>query len=635
MSAAAAFPTADEVSIAAFRERVRTTPLLPYEKLLRASSMFAVGEAERVLAEGWRLGTAAPLRLDGSLPWDDFEPKNRSWNFHLNCWDPLEELLAAYSTTGDDKYLAPATEVIRDWIARHPDVDSTAGEHAWYDMAVGVRAYRLAYALDASARAPTVSDEDVRAMRRSLEVHRRELEDDAKIAFHNNHGFYQVAGQLAMARRFGALIHGMHASLEQAQARLIRMIDQQFTEEGVHREHSPDYHRMVYETLKGIADAGLLVDASIERRLDDIERSLSWFILPNGYLANFGDSDYRLCSRGERAAVAKWRTPEMRYAVTSGEVGERPFETMRPFPSSGYFVVNDGSRGVTPADASYLAQTAAFHSRTHKHADDLSFIWYDRGSQILVDAGRYGYDAKTEVGSELWNDGFWYSDPNRVYCESTRAHNTVEIDDRNYLRKGAKPYGSALKRYGVADRDVYYSETEVKQFKSVRHVRLLLFRPRSWLVVCDWLHDNLEAEHHYRQWFHLAPELSVEQRGERYRAENARWETPLWIGSLLPGASAGKPVLGRETPVRQGWWSPKSRMILPNYALAFEDRGRSTVLATVLAFCDNLVVDASSRVSPSGRNGQFRFRTDRTEQVLTFSRPESGELELGCRTELS
>lgn len=630
-SAAAQLPSA-ELTDAELRRRAAATPLLPYEKLLGASVTAAVGQAERILKEGWRLGSAPALSLAGPFPWDDFEPKDRSWNFHLNCWDPLEDLLAAYSTTADDKYLENVVRVACDWIGGHPTVAAGGGEHAWYDMACGVRAYRLAYLLDACLRSTWVSDADVSAMRQSLEAHRAELADDAKIAFHNNHGFYQVAGQLAMARRFGALSSSMHASLEQAQGRLLRMIGQQFTDEGVHREHSPDYHRMVYETLKGIADAKLLADPTIEQRLDEIERSLSWFILPNGYLANFGDSDYRLCSRGERAALAKWRTPEMRFAATGGQLGERPREAMRSFPNSGYFVVHQAA-GDAAADASYLAQTAAFHSRTHKHADDLSFIWYDRGSPILVDAGRYGYDAKTEVGSELWNDGFWYSDPNRVYCESTRAHNTVEIDGRNYARKGAKPFGSALKRCGVVQPGLYYSEAEVKQFKSVRHVRLLFHRPRAWLVVCDWLHDNLDAEHDYRQWLHLAPELSVEHLGEQYRATCSRWDAPLHIGSLLPSVSAAKPVLGREGPNRQGWWSPKSRMILPNYALAFEARGRSTVFATVLAFCDELTIDTSSRVAPSGRSGQLRFRTDHTEQVLSFSRPEGGDIEVGCRSE--
>jgi hypothetical protein len=633
MSAVAAL-SAPELSDAEFRALVRQSALVPYERLMGASTAQAVGGAERVLSEGWRLGGAPALDLAGQLPWDDFAPTSRSWNFHLNCWDPLEELLAAYSVTSEQRYLQPAVRVALDWIEGHANVEA-GGAHAWYDMAVGVRAYRLAYVLDAAVRAEWLSDAELSAMRASLEVHRTELGDDDKVAFHNNHGFYQVAGQLAMARRFGAFSQAMHDSLVQAKERMLRMLEQQFTSEGVHREHSPDYHRMVYDTLKGIMDAGLLADRAIEDRVNAIERSLAWFILPNGYLANFGDSDYRLCSRGTRAAMDKWRTPEMRFAVTGGQIGERSSDTLRAFETSGYLVVcrPAASRPSAHEQSSYLAQIAAFHSRTHKHADDLSFIWYDRGCQILVDAGRYGYDGKTEVGSELWQDGFWYSDPNRVYVESTRAHNTVEIDDRNYLRKGAKPYGSALKRSGLVGDDVYFSECETKQFKSVRHVRVLIFRPGNWLVVWDWLHDNLNAQHDYRQWFHFAPELSVRLHDEQYVVTSARWNEPLRVASLLPGTTCSKPVLGREGPAQQGWWSPKARVIVPNYALAFEQRARSVVFATALAFCSDLVVHPSSRVAPSGRSTHLRFGTNGSEHILNFSRPEEGDIELSYRLE--
>jgi hypothetical protein len=424
----------------------------------------------------------------------------------------------------------------------------------------------------------------------------------------------------------------MRESLAQANARFLSMLGQQFTDEGVHREHSPDYHRMVYDTLKGIVDAGLFSDPAVEARVDLIERNLSWFIMPNGYLANFGDSDYRLCSRGTRAALDAWRTPEMRHAVTAGQIGAPPPETMRVFEASGYFVVKGRpAEGAEHEQAPYLAQIAAFHSRTHKHADDLSFIWHDRGMPLLVDAGRYGYDGKTEVGSALWQDGFWYSDPNRVYCESTRAHNTVEIDGRNYPRKGIKPYGSALKRWGTVGTDVYYCESETKLFKSIRHVRLLLFRPGQWLLVWDWLHDNVEAEHDYRQWLHFAPELSLRSEGAVYVASASRLEQPLRVTSLLPDVQLGKPVLGREEPVRQGWWSPKGRIILPSYAADLKLGGRSAVFATVLHFCDQLEADASSRVAPSGRNGHLKWRADGRRHLITLSRPEDGPIEMGYR----
>lgn len=631
MTAVMGLPTA-EPETSELRRLVSTTALVPYEQWNGAPLTTIVGNAQRVLEEGWTRRNHPALRLDAPMPWDDFPEASRSWNFLLNSFDLLDALLSAHSATGEERYLAPAIKVALSWIEKHPVVDTGQGVHAWYDMAVGMRAYRLAYMLDAGARQAWLSDTEVEQLRQSLELHRQELADDGKIAFHNNHGFYQVAGQLAMARRFGAFSPLMHATREQASKRLIAMIERQFSAEGVHNEHSPDYHRMVADTLKGIIDAGLLDSPAAIEREEQIERSLAWFIMPNGYIVNFGDSDYRLCTRSARDAVAKWRTAEMRAAATLGDIGAREDASYRAFNESGYFVVRGKpAAGESPINGGYLAQIAAFHSRTHKHADDLSFVWYDRGAQILVDSGRYGYFGKAEQGSSLWQDGFWYSDPNRVYCESTRAHNTVEIDGRNYQRKGVKPYGSALNRNGCLQDELFFSECELKHFKSIRHVRVLLFKPSSWLIVCDWLHDNLEQQHDYRQWFHFAPELSVQREGGQYVARGPQPAQALRVASLLSGVNASKPYLAQESPQLQGFWSPADRSMLPSYAVALEQQARTGLFATLFCFANELSVHPSSRLTASGRNGHFRWRLDGNDHVVTFARPEDGEFTLSYK----
>lgn len=628
MNAAEEMPSTD-LDPAQLRELLRAGPLLPYEQWNGSPLSTILGNAQRILSEGWSRSNHPALKLTGPLPWDSFAPTSRSWNFLLNSFDLLDSILSAHSATREAQYLEPAVAVALDWIEKHSSVEASAAPHAWYDMAVGMRAYRLAYILDAAAREDWLTDAQLVALHAGLELHRLELVDDAKIAFHSNHGFYQVAGQLAMARRFGAFSEPMRASREQARARLLVMLERQFSDEGVHNEHSPDYHRMVADTLKGMVDAGLLDTPEVIEREEQIERSLAWFVMPNGYIANFGDSDYRLCTRGNRAAIAKWRTDEMRFVATLGEVGTPPAQPLRAFAKSGYFIVRGSASSQTKySQAAYLAQTAAFHSRTHKHADDLSFIWYDRGAQLLVDAGRYGYFGKTEQNSELWKEGFWYADPNRVYCESTRAHNTVEIDGRNYQRKGVKPFGSALNRFGSVNDELFYSECELKHFKSIRHVRLLVFKPSHWLIVCDWLHDNVEAEHDYRQWFHFAPELSVREQAGQYVATGARPSEPLRAASLLAGPQGSSLQLAQTTPELQGWWSPSDSKMLPSYAMSFDVRARTGLFATLFTFGSELRVHASSRMAASGRNGYLRWRADGVDETLAFSRPEEGDLTL-------
>lgn len=586
--------------------------------------------AEKLIASGWHRKNYPLLPLTPPLPWTLAKQDERSWNFHLQSLDPIDGLLRGYSYFEDKRYLAYALPVALDWIKVNSDVNAEGiSPFAWYDMSVGLRAYRLAYLYEAASEAGLLDEEAKHLLWSSLEQHAAYLAGDANIAFHNNHGYYQVAGQLAMARRFAHKSPLMAEAQIQGRERLKRMLAQQFAPDGVHREHSPDYHRMVYDTLKALIDSGLVEGEETIAFALRIEEALSWFVYPNQHIVNFGDSDDRSLARKPKEAEGKWSTPPMQFWVSGGKIGQPPSDSMRAFTEGGYWVVR--APGDDPHDLngySYLALNAAFHSRTHKHADDLSFVWFDRGYNLLVDAGRYGYIGKAEQGSELWLDGHWYSDPWRVYCESTRAHNTLEFDDSNFPRKGVKPYGSALKRWGKLDCGVFFAEAEAKQFNAIRHARILFHMPHQWLIVFDWFHDNNDDPHAVKQWFHIGHELQALMDGGQYVISVPGSEHVLRVASLLSGPMPSQPHIGEEEPVRQGWWSAKERDIVPNYAFCFEQsKVSSGVFATLFSFSDRLEPDSLwSKVNVSGRKGQLRWKDENGVHELRFERPAEGDL---------
>lgn len=601
--------------------------LPPYEHLTSLNPDRVARTADAALEFGWSRRQYPPIHLSGPIPWDLASPDQRSWNFYIHSLDMIDPLLAAHDQTGERKYLEPALWIGLDWARRHPRGAEGLSPMAWYDMAVGLRAYRLGYLFQAAETAGLLTDEDRDLLTRALEDHRAELADDATIAFHNNHGYYQVAGQLALGRRFRETSEPMAALYAQGRARLTRMLDQQFTPEGVHREHSPDYHRMVLDTLNGLITAGLVEDPATIARAEAIEAALAWFIYPSGRIVNFGDSDSRGMALSPAAAERKWRAPILRAAVAREGEGQGRPEGLRVFPEAGYAVVRrpDVVARKDPPRDSYLAQTAAFHSRTHKHADDLSFVWYDRGQEILVDAGRYGYIGRTETGSDLWQDGHWYSDPMRVFMESTRAHNTLEFDGRNARRKKVKPWGSALllaeERDGMAT-----IWTRCRQHGTIWYDRRLFFRPGQWLVVYDTFQDTAAVPHEVRQWFHLAPghavapETDPEAEGGGYRIRLAEGGWPVSVRSLLPGPVAGPVISGRAEDPIQGWWSARERHAEPAPAFAFALSGAVRgAMATLFSLTPDAQPDpASCRVNPSGRRGQFAWRDASGRQEIRF-----------------
>ena len=547
----------------------------------------------------------------------------------------IDTLLYAFNQNPDIRFFQPALNIALDWIDQYVDIATNtpidykdSADFAWYDMAVGLRAYRLAYIYDQYRH--TIGDEDVisKKLWSGLLAHQSFLNLDSNITFHNNHGYYQAAGQIAMGRRFASQSKVMSHALDQGLIRFKIMLNQQFTQDGVHREHSPDYHRMVYDTLIGVLKADLINDDDILSFTYQIEEALSWFILPNQYIANFGDSDWRLMRIKKSAADKKWQTSEMKFVTTNGEIGTLGDKVFKEFEEAGYFIVrsNNSYKGNSYDSYSYLAQTAAFHSRTHKHADDLSFIWYDRGHNILIDAGRYGYIGKAEMGTDLWKQGYWYTHPNRLYCESTRAHNTLEFDNSDYTRKGIKPYGSATKRSKQYLNGLVVLETECKHNKSIRHVRVLIYMPNQWLIVFDWFKDNLNELHDVKQWFNFDPSIQLTKSENAYKT-TLDDSTELYITNLLDGQQSSDVMRGLEEPKLQGWLSPAEREFIPAESFNFSLTQVSTGMFATLFNFNGKVFVHKGKVNISGRQFECSWKDENGMHSLNLSRDDEQILE--------
>jgi hypothetical protein len=624
----------DEVAqadVSRFRLRRRERSLYDYEALHSADRWHPGRRktADAILAGDWRWKGHRSIALDPPLDWDGVCAESRSWSLSLHSWEPLAPLIAAHDRAGDEACLEFALALAADWIERFPTVEDDSSSFAWYDLAVGLRAYRLAYLLDVVARDPARDDEQVRLLLQGLLLHVAALADDSRFARHSNHGVYQVIGQLATGRRFPD-VAPLAAAGAQGEERLDELLETHFTAEGVHREHSPHYHDLILIPLRALRGAGLVRNARLDAVCSRSEEALAWFVTPAGRYAMFGDTTRQTIAGADVEQVGDAR---LRFALSGGRVGTVPAERTRVFGESGYVVFRD--RWPTGegdfADCSYLAQTCAFHSRVHKHADDLSFVWYDRGCDILTDAGRFGYVGKTEAGSELFEQGFWYSDPRRIYAESTRAHNTVEVDGRSNPRRGIDPYGSALTQAGERG-DVRFAESRVPG-RGPAHTRLLLFLPRAWLLVVDALVGEGDERHELVQRFHLAPELDLLSGAD---GDEGSIVAALPCGdrlhavALLPQEPV-RPLRGAEEPELLGWISPRDGAIEPQWTFGWSASAvRSHVFATLFCFAERppSVAPGANRVDAEAGSGRLGWEADGRRHLIEFERAPGRSFEI-------
>ena len=109
-----------------------------------------------------------------------------------------------------------------------------------------------------------------------------------------------------------------------------------------------------------------------------------------------------------------------------------------------------------------------------------------------------------------------------MWCESTRAHNTIEIDNLNHSRYRHDCYGSGIKLLATAGGVIIMKALLIipnlsphkfqiikskgaMQFASRSNIIDVIERPDYFLAIIDQLNSN-EA-HDYTAWYHLHPNL--------------------------------------------------------------------------------------------------------------------------------
>lgn len=517
------------------------------------------GSVGTIRDRGWQHGSLEPVKITVPFHWIEACSDHRSQAYSLHAWDFMVPFLEAWSTDRDPDVLMWCLERAADWAETFND-GASHGSMAWYDMAIGRRAPRLAYLVQEAVH-EGVGTGIIEALTRSVICHQRAVFAPQAFNANTNHGFYTAVGQLSFAQRLRGL-PGMEIIENQGAERLRRVVATQFASDGGHLEHSPDYHRMLVSSFLGAMDDGLLTDPEVATRIKRAEEVTGWFLRPDRTVVQIGDSPSRLPAPSDRAMAA----PHTAFLVTGGRAGKPNPQELLVLKEAGYAVV----RSPQPTgredhvSAGYLTFMAGFHSRAHKHCDDLSLTWFDGSHELLIDAGRFGYLDQLPPDSPQREEGFYYGRPERQYVERTRAHNTVQADGREHERRHRRPYGSAL--VSAEERDGTFHLVGEVDHGAWTHRRTVTYKPGTWLLVKDEMTGQDDQPHDFIVWWNFPEELTdpfvVDER-VTFTLPGGRslHVTSLGESKLLT------PVKGEEGPLR-GWRSIVDYEFTPAWSLA-------------------------------------------------------------------
>ena len=274
------------------------------------------------------------VELTPRIDWHMDPAGNRAWRFWLHSFQFADLPLRCYQELGLTGCLRRVVDIVLDWVASNPlDGESTA-DHAWYDMSVGIRSAIFAYVWQAAQREGMLDARQRKLLLESLEQHRQWLSDPPNYRSHSNHALYEDAGLFTLCARCPELEESRrwrHFAQERFLDTLRRHVDWQ---EGVHLEHSPGYQFHIRELLVRLREVSGIGGEELVRLIERLERTAAWFVMPDGSILPFGDTDRMTRPKFSRRRCPKvspfWPEVDTRLFVTAARTSPSPAATTRP-----------------------------------------------------------------------------------------------------------------------------------------------------------------------------------------------------------------------------------------------------------------------------------------------------------------
>lgn len=213
---------------------------------------------------------------------------------------------------------------------------------------------------------------------------------------------------------------------------------------------------------------------------------------PAGIAMSYGDSGYsrslgRLLEDYEKLS----KDETYLFLDSRGSEGVQPDWTSKQFASnSTTFMRSDWSR-----TALHLFTDCNAIGGGHGHSDDNAMRVSAYGEYLLIDPGMFSYE-----------DTIY-----RRYGKSTRAHNTVEVDDQSQWRSATEANMKAdlpgeVHEWSTNNQfDVLSQTTAGYENIGVDHRRTITFLKSGFWIVSDLMSPEDNTPHDYKQLWHMLP----------------------------------------------------------------------------------------------------------------------------------
>lgn len=544
-----------------------------------------------------------------NIEWNiNFTESPGTFQLYLQALNPIAYLVQAYYISNDLDYLNMATLIVQSWIEYKESSESDENPYLWYDHGTAIRTNNLIYFLLAYKNSQQYNENFCSQIVQLLEEHGQHLSNKAEYYENHNHGIFQDQALIHVAYFLNNAQTQEWLSL--AKERLIAQKEHAFSSEMVHVENSPGYQIGVTELFYQVSEFLLMQGDQFGKDLyDSVSDSLefmAWVIKPSGIFAEIGDTNsIKNGLTKVDYSLEKYKNEHLLYASTLGQAGVAPAINSTIYPESGYYFGRSSWSSDDYSQSTWTMFKAGYSSRTHKHADDLSFMLYSKGYDILVDPGWYNYMS---------------GNPYRDYFISSNAHNTIIVDGKSYSPTEENSYKTGIYSYNLEkewDEVTAYNN----MYEGVQIDRHFIYGGDAIVIV-----DNIasDEEHVYSQLFHLSEYMTIESANDN--------EVVATIGDSgyklriqqLTGDSVLSIINGTQENAEFGYLSRQMNDLQYIDTLKWDIRGGNVEFITVLT-----IEDDEGNVS-AGKSKQFsnsRVQCSKEDCKIVFDTSE-GKLSL-------
>jgi len=505
------------------------------------------------------------------------------WVWEINRHHHMVTLAKSSLLSGDNRYAAHAVNQLIDWIQMNP---VNIGVNWTSPLELSIRIINWIWLLSLIRNSDVLDPDSFFVIIKSIAQQANHISRNLSLySSANNHLIGEAAG-LAITGMSFPWLPSAQKWRDTGLKILLEQIEEQISEDGVHKEQAIHYLGFVLEfyiltILIAKANQEIISDEWNDR-LSSAYNFLSQIMDADGNVPSIGDSDdgyvLILSQRNDfnpyqshlATAAAIFNNQDYRYISQHwdekshwllGNIGYQSYlkltnesdqKKSTVFPYGGYcvmrssqcyFVFDFGPLG-------YLSTAA------HGHADALSFTLSLEGSPIFIDPGTYAYQ-----------EGYDW----RTYFRSTAAHNTIEIDGRDQSEMlgtflwGRKARTKMLHWSTNLDYDIAIAEHDGYKHNGVIHRRTIIFSKKDFIIIVDDLLGK--GEHNCSQFWHFPAECELDMMNEMIKAKVSN--KSIFLIPIEIDENAKRMLYkGNYSPI-QGWVSPRYGEIQEAYVINY------------------------------------------------------------------